>query len=231
MKPSDLLAVPIQAGAAVRHRRFFHPCGVLARGTLERLAAPGDGLPVESGDVMGRISKGLGTPAGLPDFAGLAWRMRPAPFAATPWDVLLVSAGVGRSSLITNRVLLRPVTSWASADFSSLMPLDHGGALWWIRAHLAGAPAHGGLSLKAIREHIVHGGLHFTIEQACGTGEFTLLARLSLTELMSGPQESDHDIAFDPVRHSAPGVIVWPQWLRDVREVAYRSSREGRDAG
>ena len=82
MKPSDLAGLPIAAGAALRHRRFFHPAGVLANGYIERLAPPGEGLPVESGAVVGRVSKAVGTPGTMPDAAGLAWRMPPAPFAA-----------------------------------------------------------------------------------------------------------------------------------------------------
>lgn len=173
MHASDLLTRPIRAGAALRHRRLFHPCGVLARGTLERLAPPGDGLPVESGTVVARVSKGVGTPGALPDFAGFAWRMSPGPFVATPWDVLLVSAGLGAGNTV-NRLLLRPVVSWSEAMYSSLMPLQHAGRLWW-------------------------------------------------------EEQPDHDIAFDPVLHTAPDVRVWPRWLRDLRRLAYRSSRKGRE--
>jgi len=43
---SDVAALPIRLGAAMRHRRLFHPEGVLAEGTLERVAAPGEGLPI-----------------------------------------------------------------------------------------------------------------------------------------------------------------------------------------
>lgn len=226
MKTSTMLAAPIQAGAALRHRRLFHPSGVLADGTVERLAAPGEGLPVESGPVVARVSKGLGTPGALPDFAGLAWRMSPAPFAATPWDVLLVSAGIagvenGPPAMV-NRLALRPVTSWAQAPYSSLMPLQYQGKLWWLRALLRTPVRAGGLSLDAIRGSITEGSLEFEIEQACGTEPFEPLALITL----DGPHAKD--MAFDPVLHSAPDVTLWPQWLRDLRELAYDSSREGR---
>lgn len=228
MKASSLVSVPVHAGAALRHRRLFHPVGVLAHGSIERLAAPGDGLPMESAAVVARLSKGIGSPGALPDFAGLAWRMPPAPFAATPWDVLLVSAGFGPSSLIVNRTLLRPVTTWSQAPYSSLMPLRHRGGLYWLRARLTDPMDRGGLSLEVVREHIGGDGLHFDIEQACGTADFSPLARLSITEVVSGSEHRDGDVAFDPVRHTAPDVTLWPEWLREVRETAYRSSREGR---
>lgn len=231
MKAAALLAAPVQAGAALRHRRLFHPTGVLARGTLERLAPPGEGLPMESNGVVGRVSKGIGTPGALPDFAGLAWRLPPAPFAATPWDVLLVSAGFGRSALLANRALLRPVTGWAEAPYSSLMPLRHDDQLWWIRAELTDPPPDRGLGLDAIADRIGHRGLVFDIEQASGTGAFRPLGRLALVEVIADDNEGGPDTAFDPVRHTAPYVQLWPRWLKDVREVAYRSSRRGRRAG
>ncbi|AKK29751.1 hypothetical protein AB431_27165 [Mycobacterium sp. EPa45] len=229
VKASDLAALPIAAGAALRQRRFFHPAGVLANGTIERMSPPGEGLPVESGNILGRVSKALGTPGSLPDAAGLAWRMPPSPFAATPWDVLLATAGFGSSALLPNRVALRPVTSWSEAWYSSLLPLRYKDELWWIRARLA-TTMGSGLSLQAAHEHINGDGLEFDVEQACGNSDFEPMATLRLTEVVPSDQQADHDTAFDPVRHSAPEVRVWPEWLRSFRESAYRSSREGRDA-
>ena len=92
----------------------------MASGSLERLAPPGEGLPVESSEVLGRLSKGIGLPGGLPDIIGLAVRIPPQPFAATPWDILMASAGSG----LLTRFALRPVTSWR-APMSSLMPLRY----------------------------------------------------------------------------------------------------------
>lgn len=233
VKASDLLAAPFEAGAALRHRRLFHPTGVLADGALERLAPPGTGLPVESCAVVARVSKGLGTPGRLPDFAGLAWRMPPTAFSATPWDVLLVSAGLSAGQSVTNRVLLRPVVSWSQAPYCSLMPLSYEGPsgdehsgdqqLWWVRARLRTPIGSAGLSLSAFADRINDGGVRFEVEQARGTGDFQPLAHITLTGLHDG------DVWFDPVRHSAPGVRLWPQWLREVRATTYRSSREGRD--
>lgn len=234
MKASEIATLPITAGAALRRRRFFHPTGVLATGSIERLAPPREGLPIESGQIIGRMSKALGTPGGLPDATGLAWRMAPAPFAATPWDVLLVSAGLGSVSdpeaPITNRMLLRPVTSWSAAMYSSLLPLrchDNGrDGLWWLRARLE-TPVDG-LSLQRLGEQIDSAGMEFAVEHARGSADFTPLARLCLTETVTADEH--RDVSFDPVLNSAPGVEVWPEWLKDVRRTAYRSSRVGRHA-
>lgn len=104
MRVYDIAGLPIEMGAAVRRRRLFHPFGVLAHGAVERVAPPGEGLPMTSTEVVGRVSKGA---AGLPDIVGLAWRMPPAPFAPNLWDVLPASAGAGPLS----RFLLHPIVS------------------------------------------------------------------------------------------------------------------------
>jgi len=38
VKTSDVAALPVQTGAAIRHARQVHPTGVLANGTLARIA-------------------------------------------------------------------------------------------------------------------------------------------------------------------------------------------------
>lgn len=201
---------------------MFHPVGVLAEGALERLAPPGEGLPMASGDVLGRVSKGVGVPGALPDIAGLAWRMPSQTSPTAPWDVLLASSlggGIGR-------VALAPVTSWTGATFSSLMPFRFDGGVWWVRAKLITPIDAAGLGLETIRNRIRSTGLEFDIEQAAGTGTFLRLGRLTLRHVVP----DRNDVAFDPVLHSAPGVQLLPQWLTDFRRAAYRRSREGRDA-
>jgi hypothetical protein len=219
---SDLAALPVRLGSAIRSRRLFHPVGVLAEGRLERLAAPGEGLPMENGDVTGRVSKAAGLPGALPDIAGLAWRMPPQSPGATPWDVLLASSpggGVGR-------VALTPVASWTRTTFSSLMPFRFEGGLWWLRARLITPIDARGTSLDTIRNRIRSTGLDFDIDQAAGTGGFLPLARLTLRTVIP----DRNSVAFDPVLHTGPGVALSPQWLTDFRRAAYQRSREGRDA-
>ena len=215
---SDIAALPIRFGAAVRSRRLFHPVGVLAEGRLERLAPPGEGLPVVDGDVIARVSKGVGLPGAVPDIAGVAWRMSRPP-DPTPWDVLLAST-------FRNRLLLAPVAKWSDATFSSLMPFRHNGGLGgggprvptpidvWARARDATPP------------RTPSTGIVFDVEQAAGTGDFLPLARLTLQTL--APHMGD--VAFDPVLHLPDDVELSPGWLTNFRRAAYRRSREGRDA-
>jgi hypothetical protein len=224
VQASDIAALPIRLGAAVRHRQLFHPDGVLAEGILERIAPPDQGLPMESCDVIGRVSKAIGLHGALPDIAGLAWRIPPPPDlrSCAPWDVLLASTLGGSAG----RVILRPRFSWPGTTFSTLMPLRFKGGLWWVRARLVTDIDDGGLSLDTIRRQIASGGVEFDIEQAAGTGGFLPLARLTLRHL----DPSCDDVAFDPAMHTDPEVELAPRWLSDFRRAAYRRSREGRDA-
>ncbi|WP_163701152.1 phosphodiesterase [Mycolicibacterium agri] len=215
---SDIATLPLRLGSAVRGRRVFHPVGVLAEGTLERVAPLGEGLPLESGDVIGRVSKGVGLPGAVPDVAGVAWRM-PQPSAPTPWDVLLAST-------VRGRLLLAPAASWSGTTFSSLMPLRYKDGVWWLQARLSTPIDSPGLALEAIRSRIASTGVDFDIEQAAGTGGFLPLARLTLHTLAT----NSGDISFDPTVHSHPDVELMPGWLTGFRRAAYRRSRQGRDA-
>ncbi|MFL0274916.1 phosphodiesterase [Mycobacterium sp. SMC-19] len=213
-------------GAALRHRRFFHPDGVLTTGFLQRDAPAGDGLPVPSATVNARISKATGTPGPLPDAVGLALRI-PAPQHDHPcWDILLVSAGSG----VFGRTLgVHPVASWSGLTLTTLMPLHYREQAWWLRARLT-TPVEGfGVALSSIRKQLATNQIGFELDQARGTGEFRPLAHLVLNDL----DEADgtgHDVSFDPTVNSAAGVELRPRWLADLRARAYRGSREGRAA-
>lgn len=220
MKVSEVAALPIRAGAAMRHARLFHPVGVLCSGNITRTAAGGRGLPLSDGEIVGRFSKGAGTPGALPDFAGLAWRMHTGGDTC-PWDVLMVSAAA--------RVALRPTTSWSSAVFSTLMPLGYGGNVYWLRARLSPPTQFDGLSVDDMREHLQAGPVVLDVEQAQGTGSFDRLAVIEFDRAAESTWPPG-DMAFDPTLNLADGVSLLPQWLTSIRRRAYRSSREGRDA-
>ncbi|PYE14939.1 hypothetical protein DFR67_11113 [Williamsia limnetica] len=225
MKAADLAGLPIKAGAALRGARLFHPNGVLATGTIIRTASDGVGLPVETGPVLARLSKGVGIPGGLPDVVGLAIRMEPHAGDSTPWDLLLASA-LGGSGW--RKTIPFPARSLGSAVLSTLQPLDHDGSSWWLRATLATRPDGYNPSLSEIAHGIDNGGLVFEIEQTQGHTPFLPLARVELTAAAS---DSEHpDIGFDPTVNTTRNVRPGPSWLSSIREVAYRNSRQGRDA-
>ncbi|MDT5147068.1 MAG: hypothetical protein QOC58_1713 [Mycobacterium sp.] len=224
MNVSDIVALPFGWGSAIRGKRFFHPLGVLAAGSIERTAPAGEGLPIPSSDVVARVSKATGTPGALPDFIGLAIRVTP-PDSAEPWDILLVSAGSG---VLSRAVALRPVASWPGHTLTTLMGLHYQGHNWWLRARIITEVDGLGLSLDSIRRSIENGGLEVALDQACGRGGFTPLGRLTLTGVLDA--ERGEDVSFDPVVNTAPGLTLSPGWLANLRGSAYQRSRDGRDA-
>ncbi|QZT63000.1 phosphodiesterase [Mycolicibacterium austroafricanum] len=221
MNISELTTLPVRAGAALRGKRLFHPSGILCGGTVTRLAPDGHGLPLVSGEVIGRISKGAGTPGSLPDFAGLAWRMPGDADGPRPWDVLAVSSAA--------RVALRPVRSWPEAQYSTLMPLRYRGGLYWLRARMRTPVDGDGLSVQSVRDRLGSDTIEFTIEQACRTGPFTELATLTFDRPLCD-DDPGCDQPFDPTVRSGTELTLAPRWLTRVRGAAYRNSREGRGA-
>jgi hypothetical protein len=177
---------------------------------------------MHSCDVIARVSKAIGLPGALPDIAGLAWRVPPPADlrSCVPWDLLLAS------TLANSRFGLAPTGSWSGTTFSSIMPLRFQDRAWWVRARLVTEVDKPGLSLDTIRGQIDSDGLSFDIEQGDSSDGFSPLARLTLRHL----DPSNDDIAFDPVLHSDEDVQLVPEWLAGIRRVAYRNSREGRDA-
>ncbi|PHV68299.1 phosphodiesterase [Williamsia muralis] len=225
MRVADIAGLPIQAGAALRGARLFHPDGVLAKGTLTRTAADGVGLPMADCDVVARVSKGVGMPGTVPDVLGLAIRMPPHPGDHSPWDVLL--AGAAGTNVIA-RTIPFPARALGNAVLSSLQPLHHDGGSWWLRARVTPETPQASVSVENLRTQIDGAGLVFDIEQAHGTGPFEPLARVTLSESVD---EADYpNIGFDPTVNTTRDVDPEPNWLSGTRKLAYRYSRKGRAA-
>lgn len=225
MNVFELVALPFQWGSAIRGKRFFHPIGVLAQGYIERVAPPAQGLPIGSSEIVARLSKATGTPGALPDFIGLAFRLPTPQPADKPWDILLVSSG---SRVLSRALALRPATSWNGQTLTTLMPLHYQNNNWWLRARTSRETGGPGLTLDAVRSKLERSNIEVTLDQACGSGDFTPLARITLTTALD--PEHDRDVSFDPVLNTAPGLSLHPRWLADLRARAYRHSRDGRDA-
>jgi hypothetical protein len=221
----ELAALPFQWGSAIRGKRFFHPIGVLAEGVVERIAPADQGLPVASSQIVARVSKATGTPGALPDFIGLAFRLPPPEPLDKPWDILLVSSGSG---VLSRALALRPATSWSGQTLTTLMPLHYQNNNWWLRARTSSEIGGTGLSLDSVRAKLERSNIELALDQACGRGAFTSLARMTLTTEID--PERDHDVSFDPVLNTAPGLSLRPRWLADLRARAYQHSRDGRDA-
>ncbi len=225
MNLTDFLSAPFSWGSAFRQRRVFHPDGVLAEGSIQRVAPAHSGLPVPSGGIVARVSKAAGTPGALPDVIGLALRIVPQADVNTDWDILLASAGSG---LLGRAIGLRPVASWTGHTMTSLVPLRYREVNWWLRARIATKINGVGVSLASVRDQLDRGEIEVELDQARGASRFCPLARATLTNVFT-PQLGD-DVSFDPVRHTAQGVELYPRWLADLRARAYDRSREGRKA-
>ncbi len=225
MSLTDLAAVPFRWGSAIRRARIFHPDGLLAEGSIERLAPADVGLPIPSCDVVARVSKAAGTPGALPDAIGLALRIPPQADDGAAWDILLASAG---SSVLGRAIGLRPVGSWTGNTLTSLMALRYRDVNWWLRARVLTEVDGLGVSLDSIRRRVEDGEVDVALDQARGRSEFGPVARLTLRRLVDAGE--GEDVSFDPILNTAPGVQLYPGWLASLRARAYDRSREGRDA-
>jgi hypothetical protein len=95
----------------------------------------------------------------------MAWRMPPPLPPSTPWDVLRPSTTGGA----LGRILLRPLTSWLGATFSSLPLGFRGGCGGYAPcATIIDGP---GVSLDTITGQFGCGGIDFDVGQAAGTGD------------------------------------------------------------
>jgi hypothetical protein len=222
MNVVELASAPFRWGSALRRRRVFHPTGVVADGVIERLAPADVGLPLPSASIVARVSKAVGTPGGLPDAIGLAFRvlLRGDSSAGSDWDILLASAMPGP---IVRSVGLRPVTSWSGSSMTSLAPLRYRDTNWWLRARITTQIDGSGLRLDSIRSALEQGEIAIDVDQGQATSSFHPLARVTLTNPTPG-----RDVSFDPVLNTAPGVEMYPRWLANLRAYAYAQSREGR---
>ncbi|MEE4025374.1 hypothetical protein V1Y59_19975 [Gordonia sp. PKS22-38] len=224
MPVTSLVSKPFEWLSHARSARVFHPDGLVCSGYA---ALSGDTpLPVRSGPVTARVSKGVGTPGGLPDIVGLAVRLPVEPSvdddgnSHAVWDLLLA----GPAPLGGRLPLPLPTFRWPGATVSSLTPFRHDDTLYWIRARFIEPDDLSGLSLDELRKAVYAGRpIVAVVEVARGGAEFVAVLRLDLDVL------ADPDFDFDPVIRTPASVELAPSWLATLRKEAYRYSRIGRE--
>ncbi|WP_280472135.1 phosphodiesterase [Nocardia cyriacigeorgica] len=220
---ADLVSATVtkafEAGARVRHGRVFHPRGVRLSGRFhaedEYVSLFGQGERA----VIARLSKGIGTPAGLPDVLGLAFRVLDRD--DHPWDFVLATTGRGG----LGRLAITPARGWASARYGSLLPYRFGeSSLTWVYAEPdANQPATA--ALDALAEHLREHTLGFEITvQGIGTPRRTAG---ELTLHPAEPEDYRTDF-FDPMLNHPAEVTLAPDLVTKFRERAYIGSRRGR---
>lgn len=210
--------------AAARAARAFHPVGRVFTGELE-LEGAGP-LPTGSRPVVARLSKGAGTPGGLPDFLGLAFRVHDD--ADRPIDVLCTTTlgAWGWRSLV-----LSPARSWQGAQLTTLMPWrstagseagEPAPPPAYCQARIAveqvGDPTPDPRRLDDVLPLVAQ--VRITDDAPCQSGVLRLTTAV----------DAGLDPAFDPVLHAPAGWRLAPGWLARLREAAYVGSRRGRAA-
>jgi len=195
--------------AALRSAPAFHPDGVMYEGRAE-MHGPGP-LPRGEVDCLVRLSKGIGTPRGVPDLLGLAVRLLHEP----PVDILCTTAPGGRG---WRRFVLRPGRHWGGSTLTSLM--------YWRAPHVERLqvlvdvrdPRLDSPDPDVLVEHLpVRLGLRVVGREGdvqVGTIEVTAVSQLDRP-------------AFDPVLHPPTGWRMGPAWLARLRARAYVGSRAG----
>lgn len=184
----------------------LHPSGSVASAVLHRYG--GDRLsgvawldePGED-EVLVRWSRSVGLPASAPDFFGLALRV---PQGGEAYGALLF-ASTGRGPLA--RFVLTPTWAPYTRVMTTLLPYR--------------TPS-GPVVLAA--EH--RDELHVDLSWAVRTGPWQRFASLRLRD-QADAAAPDAVVSFDPVRNTVTGLEVY-DWVRRLREPAYRTARRSR---
>jgi hypothetical protein len=203
-----LLGAATSAVAAARPAaRPLHPRGTVETGVLARTGA-GDGPASGSAwldrpgrdEVLVRSSRAVGLPPPFPDIFGLAIRVS-LPDGGYG-DLLLATTGLGRLTRFT----LTAARSPGGRPLTTLLPYR--------------TPTGPVLLAATHRDEDT-----VDLAWAHGTGTWHRFAQLRLRRDPAG--DRDALVSFDPVRHELPGLVAY-DWVRRLREPAYRTARRSR---
>lgn len=208
--------------ARLRSAHAVHALGTALDGTLALTDPHGAtvrslGGPGERPAAV-RLSKSVGTPAGLPDLLGIALRV-PLEGDAV-FDALF--AGVGRHDL--TRLLLAPSAGWCRRRYTTILPYRVEGRLLLLGLAPEDPGRADSASPEAVREEVERAPLAFAVTEEPLVGPLRVVGRLVLDRVRTGPA-----ISFDPVLNTHPAVHP-ARPLTALREWAYTGSRRGRRA-
>lgn len=212
----------IKTLAHVRGTRLLHPKGIAFHGTIE-LRTPILGATGEFPAKI-RFSRGIGLPAALPDFNGIAIKIPNFLGSGHDQDLLFTSSSgrpVGRRTLVPRR----DMATW----FSTALPYRHGKKLVVVAAHVDCGESGPDGTLDVVRFDDLMSpdtwqSLEVYVAYATSTGNWTSLANVKLTSVMSPAEE--RVLCFNPWNTSdefRPAGIV-----NHLRRDVYHWSQEGR---
>jgi hypothetical protein len=235
LRPVPVLTRAVEAVfqvlAHLRSARAVHPSGALFAGRVE-LDAPASPTVAVLGDTahpaLIRISKGAGTPNGLPDLLGLAVRLTDLPDG--PVDLLYSTVGRHRWT----GALLAPATGWCTRPYTTLLPYRADGERVTLGLWPQEPDRARGTDPQAAREAVRQAPLVFAVMEKRARTPWTPIGRLVLDLPMpdgaadDGPDGTD-PVTFEPVVHAHPRLRP-VRLLSAVRVAAYTGSRRGRGA-
>lgn len=236
---SGSLAPPVERSAAVerldqpterlfralssrRGRRIFHPSGIAYAGSLTSIGAS----DVFSGEgkrrVLLRFSRGLGLPAPLADFLGLALRIVADGPGDADQDLLLASSLPGRAG----KFVLWPAETFFETTFTSVLPYRSRRGRVLLGARVEGGPGRRrGHALQELDERVRTGGVRFTLAAARASEPWREEAAVSVLERL--PESAAERLRFHPWRSA--GDLRPAGLLNALRGPAYAGSQRGRD--
>lgn len=235
------IAAIVRAIRGVRSPRPIHPTGVLVGGALEPIVGRGVRSGIEWIDdprrtrLVGRLSRGIGTPVPMPDIWGLALRLGEGASTGgaadgdsdghAHGDVLLASVG---NLGVPWRFVPVPRLSPHGVSFSTVMPYrsETGAVLIGART-LSGAPASA--SAHGVGTELARTAWVLELLWAAPRGRWRAFATVSLSASPAPEGDAPEDspaIRFDPVLSPPPGARTYG-WTRALREPAYRVARRG----
>ena len=220
--PNAVVSAAFQTAARVRHARVFHPRGIRLAGRFRPTQQYEQWFGAGDRAVIARLSKGLGSPVGVPDVLGLAFRVLDRD--DHPWDFALATTGRGT----LGRFVFTPARGWSTACFGSLLPYRFADAspAWLFAEPLDPEALPNTASLQAVGDYLDSQVMRYTLTADGLGGPAETIGELDLRRAEPGEHRTDF---FDPVLNHPAEVALVPNMVNRIRESAYTGSRRGRD--
>ncbi|MEV0292397.1 phosphodiesterase [Nocardia sp. NPDC050710] len=217
--PSAFVKSAFDVAARVRHARVLYPVGIRLSGRLHAETRYESLFGAGERAVIARLSKATGTPAGVPDVLGLAFRVLDR--NNQPWDFTLTTTGTG----FIGRFVITVARGWDSARYGALLPyrLGDSGLTWVFAEPDASQPDTA--SLKAMIRHLHDHQITFELTARGTDGGQDKIGELTLHRADTADYRTDF---FDPMLNHPEGVVLMPAALSKIREMSYLGSRRGR---